>query len=56
MATICALCETFDEHAHHGIMPGNMLLLHIYMRASKQLAWQNVTCTIISLAPWQWAS
>ena len=52
MATLCAFCETFYEHSHHGVMVGDMLLLHFCMRAFKQ----NVSCTIVSLAPWQQAS
>ena len=52
MATLCAFCETLYEHFYHGIMPSNMLLLHICICAFKQ----NVSCTTISLTSWQQAS
>ena len=36
MVTLSTFCELFYQHSHHGIMPCNVLLLHIGMRAFKQ--------------------
>ena len=45
MAALCAFCNCFQEHSHHGVMPGNahVLLLRICTPTVKP----NVSCTMM---------